>query len=177
MQGCASSLTAAAIRTVGSLSRCKSGASHAVWWVKSQQQGFSTYRNSASRSLSSETGGFQRRPGENAGEQKKGPPIDPKAKMGVAFTCTVCNTRVARFFSKISYERGVVIIKVTQEDGCTVNSWPPKSCRGNPFKILSSCTGSRISRCNVFLTYFSVRFVQSASKYCMHLMADNCESP
>jgi hypothetical protein len=79
--------------------------------------------NSSSRTLCSQSGGFQKQPGYNAGEKKTGPPIDPKAKMGVAFTCKDCNTRVARFFSKISYERGVVIIKVTEQDGCTVSSY------------------------------------------------------
>jgi hypothetical protein len=153
MQGCASRLTAAAFRTFGSLSRRKSETSNSVWWLKSKQRGFSRYLDSESRSMSTETGGFQRRPGENVGEQKKGPPIDPKAKMGVAFTCTVCNTRVARFFSKISYERGVVIIKVTEEDGCTVNLWPLQPCTGPACTFFMSCTEWNFeTRC--FLTVF-----------------------
>mmetsp|Transcript_29311 Transcript_29311/g.54876 ORF Transcript_29311/g.54876 Transcript_29311/m.54876 type:complete len:85 (-) Transcript_29311:701-955(-) len=31
-------------------------------------------------------------------------------RMLIAFTCTVCNTRSARTFSKKSYEEGVVIV-------------------------------------------------------------------
>ena len=79
------------------------------------------------RAMSDEGGGFQRRRGENAGEQKNsgdagagGEIVDKKQKMGIAFTCTVCETRVARFFTKLSYEKGVVIIKLEEKDGCTV---------------------------------------------------------
>jgi protein import protein ZIM17 len=32
-------------------------------------------------------------------------------KMAVVFTCTVCNTRSARQFTKKSYEEGVVLIR------------------------------------------------------------------
>lgn len=65
-------------------------------------------------------GGFQKRPGENFGELQSRPKVDPSAKMGITFTCTACETRITRFFHKMSYERGVVIIKVEEEHGCTV---------------------------------------------------------
>jgi hypothetical protein len=90
------------------------------------------------RAMSDEGGGFQRRRGENAGEQRnagdsdaEGENVDKKQKMGIAFTCTVCETRVARFFTKNSYEKGVVIIKLEEKDGCTVRApaIPSPCCR------------------------------------------------
>ena len=41
-----------------------------------------------------------------------------QAKMGIVFTCSTCETRVTRVFSKRSYEKGVVIVRVEKEDGC-----------------------------------------------------------
>ena len=84
----------------------------------------SEWHGFAPRKLCDDSGGFQRARGENAGEQRHREAlgaIDPKAKMGMAFTCTLCETRVTRFFSRLSYERGVVIIKLEKEDGCTVD--------------------------------------------------------
>eukprot|EP01127_Copromyxa_protea_P018809 TRINITY_DN5999_c0_g1_i1.p1 TRINITY_DN5999_c0_g1~~TRINITY_DN5999_c0_g1_i1.p1 ORF type:complete len:173 (-),score=23.92 TRINITY_DN5999_c0_g1_i1:173-664(-) len=37
--------------------------------------------------------------------------IDPERKLGILFTCTVCQTRSAKTFSYTSYTKGVVIIK------------------------------------------------------------------
>lgn len=75
----------------------------------------------------SEGGGFQKVRGENAGEKRPQElgQVDKKAKMGIAFTCMACETRVTRFFAKHSYERGVVIIKLEEKDGCTVR-WAAK---------------------------------------------------
>lgn len=39
-------------------------------------------------------------------------------KMQIIFTCTVCNTRNSRKFSKVSYEKGIVIVEC---DGCKAN--------------------------------------------------------
>ncbi|EKX45024.1 hypothetical protein GUITHDRAFT_109069 [Guillardia theta CCMP2712] len=69
-------------------------------------------------------GGFQRRPGENAGELRSSQSSAEedeeykKARMAIAFTCKTCETRVFRSFSKRAYEKGVVIIRVEQKDGC-----------------------------------------------------------
>ncbi|PAA79203.1 hypothetical protein BOX15_Mlig020231g2, partial [Macrostomum lignano] len=40
---------------------------------------------------------------------------DAKRQMGIVFTCKVCSTRQARSFSRVAYDRGVVIIRC---DGC-----------------------------------------------------------
>lgn len=39
-------------------------------------------------------------------------------KLQIVFTCTVCNTRNSRKFSKVSYEKGIVIVEC---DGCGNN--------------------------------------------------------
>ncbi len=39
--------------------------------------------------------------------------------MGIVFTCTTCEARVARTFTRRSYEKGVVIVRVEEKDGCT----------------------------------------------------------
>lgn len=37
--------------------------------------------------------------------------IDLKERMGISFTCDVCDTRSARYFSRQSYEKGVVLVE------------------------------------------------------------------
>jgi len=68
------------------------------------------------------SGGFQKAPGQNQGEldAAKEPDSGPAAheKMAIVFTCKTCEARVQRVFSKRSYERGVVIVRVEKEDGC-----------------------------------------------------------
>ena len=69
-------------------------------------------------SVSTFQGGFQRAPQEYP--QGKDSTTESKlAKMGIVFTCTVCESRVARTFTRRSYEKGVVIVRLEQKDGCT----------------------------------------------------------
>jgi hypothetical protein len=63
--------------------------------------------------------GFQRTPGLNAGELGGTASESKLAKMGIVFTCTNCETRVARTFTRRSYEKGVVLVRVEEKDGCT----------------------------------------------------------
>ena len=63
--------------------------------------------------------GFQRTPGLNAGELGGTASESKLAKMGIVFTCTNCEARVARTFTRRSYEKGVVIVRVEEKDGCT----------------------------------------------------------
>lgn len=45
-------------------------------------------------------------------------PVRADVKMNIQFTCTVCNTRNDKYFSKRAYTSGVVIIRC---DGCQNN--------------------------------------------------------
>lgn len=45
-------------------------------------------------------------------------PNQVETKMKIEFTCKKCNTRNEKYFSKISYTSGVVIIRC---DGCQIN--------------------------------------------------------
>ncbi|XP_060852833.1 DNL-type zinc finger protein-like [Rhopalosiphum padi] len=76
---------------------------------------------------------------------------EPTGKMQINFTCTVCNTKNSRRFSKLSYEKGIVIVEC---DGCKNNhliadnlGWfPDTGCR-NIEEILSS-KGEKVKRIN-----------------------------
>eukprot|EP00286_Rhodomonas_abbreviata_P020190 CAMPEP_0181299850 /NCGR_PEP_ID=MMETSP1101-20121128/6572_1 /TAXON_ID=46948 /ORGANISM="Rhodomonas abbreviata, Strain Caron Lab Isolate" /LENGTH=202 /DNA_ID=CAMNT_0023405039 /DNA_START=57 /DNA_END=661 /DNA_ORIENTATION=- len=85
-------------------------------------------KNGACRALStisdsdnSTGGGFQKAPGQNVGETVHDPGSgpSPKERMAIVFSCVTCDARVTRTFTKRSYERGVVIVRVEKEDGCT----------------------------------------------------------
>ncbi|NP_001280639.1 uncharacterized protein LOC103308295 [Acyrthosiphon pisum] len=76
---------------------------------------------------------------------------EPTGKMQINFTCTVCNTRNSRRFSKLSYEKGIVIIEC---DGCSNNhliadnlGWFPDTGCKNIEEILSS-KGEKVKRIN-----------------------------
>jgi mitochondrial protein import protein ZIM17 len=61
--------------------------------------------------------GFQRSPGEYMKGTSSGS-VTKLAKMGIVFTCTKCESRVARIFTRRSYEKGVVIVRLEEKDGC-----------------------------------------------------------
>lgn len=70
-------------------------------------------------------------------------------KMRIVFTCTVCNTRNSRKFSKLSYEKGIVIIEC---DGCGNNhliadnlGWFPETGCKNIEEILAA-KGEKVKR-------------------------------
>lgn len=72
-------------------------------------------------------------------------------KMQIIFTCTVCNTRNNRMFSKLSYEKGIVIVEC---DGCGSNhliadnlGWFPDTGCKNIEEILDS-KGEKVKRIN-----------------------------
>jgi len=74
-----------------------------------------------------------------------------KGEMQIAFTCTVCNTRNHRQFSKISYEKGIVIVEC---DGCKNNhliadnlGWFPHTGCKNIEEILAA-KGEKVKRMN-----------------------------
>lgn len=77
------------------------------------------------------------------------PESGTSAKMQIIFTCTVCNTRNSRRFSKISYEKGIVIIEC---DGCSNNhliadnlGWFPETGLKNIEEILAA-KGEKVKR-------------------------------
>jgi len=70
-------------------------------------------------------------------------------QMQIIFTCTVCNTRNSRKFSKVSYKRGIVIIEC---DGCSNNhliadnlGWFPDTGCKNIEEILAA-KGEKVKR-------------------------------
>lgn len=74
---------------------------------------------------------------------------ETSGKMQIIFTCTVCNTRNNRRFSKISYEKGIVIVEC---DGCNNNhliadnlGWFPDTGCKNIEQILSA-KGEKVKR-------------------------------
>lgn len=74
---------------------------------------------------------------------------ESSGKMQIMFTCTVCNTRNSRKFSKLSYEKGVVIVEC---DGCKNNhliadnlGWFPDTGFKNIEEIMAS-KGEKIKR-------------------------------
>jgi len=76
---------------------------------------------------------------------------EPSGKMQINFTCTVCNTKNSRRFSKLSYEKGIVIVEC---DGCHNNhliadnlGWFPDTGCKNIEEILSS-KGEKVKRIN-----------------------------
>ncbi|XP_050544956.1 DNL-type zinc finger protein-like [Daktulosphaira vitifoliae] len=73
------------------------------------------------------------------------------AKMQIFFKCTVCNTKNNRTFSKVSYEKGIVIIEC---DGCKNNhliadnlGWFPDSA-GNNIEDILAAKGEKVKRTN-----------------------------
>ncbi|VVC24797.1 Zinc finger, DNL-type [Cinara cedri] len=86
---------------------------------------------------------------QNNGESQ--PETETSKKMQIIFTCTVCNTRNSRKFSKISYEKGIVIIEC---DGCSNNhliadnlGWFPDTGYKNIEEILTA-KGEKVKRIN-----------------------------
>lgn len=79
-------------------------------------------------------------------------PENPNSgKMQIIFTCTVCDTRNKRMFSKISYEKGIVIVEC---DGCGSNhliadnlGWFPDTGCKNIEEILDA-KGEKVKRIN-----------------------------
>lgn len=74
-----------------------------------------------------------------------------RGKLQIVFTCTVCNTRNSRRFSKVSYEKGIVIVEC---DGCGNNhliadnlGWFPDTKCKNIEEIMAA-KGEKIKRIN-----------------------------
>lgn len=108
-------------------------------------------RNSTIRSLAKTTWVHNIRcyaclPSVQNGEKQEN---ETSGKMQIVFTCTVCNTRNSRKFSKVSYEKGIVIVEC---DGCSNNhliadnlGWFPDTGYKNIEEILAA-KGEKVKR-------------------------------
>lgn len=95
--------------------------------------------------------GYGYLPSVQNGQKPESEKQESSGKMQIIFTCTVCNARNSRRFSKLSYERGVVIVEC---DGCKNNhliadnlGWFPDTGCKNVEEILAA-KGEKIKRMN-----------------------------
>lgn len=85
----------------------------------------------------------------NGEKQPKEENETTKSQMQIVFTCKVCNTRNSRRFSKVSYEKGIVIVEC---DGCSNNhliadnlGWFPDAGSRNIEEIMAA-KGEQVKR-------------------------------